>query len=328
MLSLLLAVGMVFDVGMILEERRQLQNAVDAAALAAAVAERDTPGQTTARTETYLLANGFDTSDPDLTVTIDRNYATDQVEVTATYAVPTAFFRVINVNSKTITVRAVGKAEPVVGAGDFAFVALNDTACDAFRKSGTSDIEITNGGIMVNSNCSPNAGRAHGNGGIVASRVDYYSPGGFQIQGSANVTPAPQPISSRLTDPLDGLAIPSEPTSPDSGGTAGSPSTQTISSSTTLRPGVYWGGLHLSGNATITLDPGVYVMAGGGFTSAGNGLIQGSGVMIYITSHPDPGDCGFVNLTGAKDLALTPPTSGVYEHITFWQDEDCTDDFR
>jgi hypothetical protein len=93
-----------------------------------------------------------------------------------------------------------------------------------------------------------------------------------------------------------------------------------------LRPGVYWGGLHLAGNATFTMEPGVYIMAGGGFTSAGNGEIEGDEVMIHLTSHPDPGDCGFVSLTGGKDLELTPPTSGDYEHLTLWQDEDCTSD--
>lgn len=325
MLTLILTVGLVFDVGVILEDRRELQNAVDAAALAAAVAERDDPSQTAAQAEAYLLANGFDPSDADLVVSIDSGYGPDQVEVTATLTVPTSFFRVINVNSKVVTVRAVGEAQPSVGVADYAIVSLNETACDAFRKGGNSDLEIIGGGIMVNSSCA-SGGRAHGNGEIDAERVDYYSSGGFSIQGSASVDPLPTARATRAVDPLVGLPTPTATTSPDSGGTEASPSTATYSSSRTLRPGVYWGGVHLSGNATFSMEPGVYVMAGGGFTSAGNGVIEGDEVMIYLASHPTPGDCGFVSLTGGKDLELTPPTSGDYEHITLWQDEECTDD--
>jgi len=327
MLTLILTVGLVFDVGIILEDRRQLQNAVDAAALAGAVAERDSPSQTVAQVETYLLANGFDVSDTALTVAVDHNYGPDQVEVTATLQVPTSFFRLINVNSKTVQVRAVGEAQIGVGVADYAIVSLNETVCDAFRKGGNSDLVINGGGgIMVNSSCA-SGGRAHGNGGIDADRVDHYAAGGFVVQGAASVSPAPTSRSTRAVDPLAGLPAPSmATTSPDSGGTSGSPSTATYSSSRTLHPGVYWGGLHLSGNATFTMEPGVYIMAGGGFTSAGNGAIEGDEVMIHLTSHPTPGDCGFVSLTGGKDLELTPPTSGDYEHITLWQDEDCTDD--
>ena len=58
----------------------------------------------------------------------------------------------------------------------------------------------------------------------------------------------------------------------------------------TLQPGIYYGGLSLSGNAT--LSSGVYIMAGGGMTFVtGNSSITNTasgGIMIYNTQDPNP----------------------------------------
>lgn len=109
-LSFILVMGTVIDVGILYEERRQMQNAVDAAALAAAHTARDNPSQAVAVAEQYLLLNGIDPADPSVSVTINSGYAADQVEVSVSAPIPTAFFRIINVDSKTVSVRAVGEA--------------------------------------------------------------------------------------------------------------------------------------------------------------------------------------------------------------------------
>ncbi len=45
---------------------------------------------------------------------------------------------------------------------------------------------------------------------------------------------------------------------------------------------MYVGGIHVSGNAALTLQPGVYYLRGGGFAISGNGSVTGmGGVMIY-----------------------------------------------
>ena len=114
--ALLLVVGMVIDVGIILEEKRQLQNAADAAALAAASAAVENPALAQSAAEEYLLLNGFDPADTSLVITVDPNYSPTEVEVTVVAVVPTAFFTIAGVDSKTVTVRAVGEARPVRGA--------------------------------------------------------------------------------------------------------------------------------------------------------------------------------------------------------------------
>jgi hypothetical protein len=91
--------------------------------------------------------------------------------------------------------------------------------------------------------------------------------------------------ASQVTYPDGTTAV----TSMDSGGTAASPQTRNIASGTfLLRPGVFWGGINITGG-DVTLLPGRYVMAGGGFRSSGLGTVTGTNVFIYNTRDPYSG---------------------------------------
>ena len=76
----------------------------------------------------------------------------------------------------------------------------------------------------------------------------------------------------------------------------------------------------------------MYVMAGGGFTKGGGASFVGDGVTIYVTENPtNPTGDGApkpFTLTGSGVLDLSPPTSGIYQGITLWQDLAITDDFK
>ena len=324
--TLLMVVGMVIDVGIILEQKRQLQNAVDAAALAGARAVVDNPALAQAAAEQYLLLNGFDPADASLTISIDPNCSADEVEVTVVAVIPTAFFTIAGIDSKTVTVRAVGEARPVSGSSDYAFVALSETACIAFEKSGNSDLVINGGAIITNSACAPDALWAHGSGSIDALAANYYYEGEARVSGHVLLSPEPSSVSDRIEDPLAGLTVPSPATSPDSGGTSDSPSLLRVTSASTLSPGVYWGGIAITSDVVLT--PGVYVMAGGGLTTAGGGSIQGDGILIYNTDNPGIEACDSMVLTGSNNVALTPMTSGEYAYVSLWQDKDCAETFR
>ncbi|MBT5773850.1 MAG: hypothetical protein HOH95_05685 [Dehalococcoidia bacterium] len=331
MTSVTLFTGIVLDVGIVMEERRQIQNAVDAASLAAARAARDNPGTAVAVANQYLLLNGVDPADPSVSVTINQLYGTDQVEISVTAAIPTAFFRLANINSKDVTVRAVGEALPL-GAGNYALVSLSKTACDAFLSFGNPTLNISGGGIMVNSDCPNYAANIYGNADITADSLDYYNEGAALVSGNAVTSPSPASVNTTVDDPLAGaLPAPSlAVTSPDSAGTEAVPAMTTINSggAVSLNPGVFWGGLNILGNTNVALNPGVYVVAGGDFETWGNGSITGTGVMIYITGSPGPADCGQVSMYGNRVLDFTPASSGDYKDITFWQDENCTADFQ
>jgi hypothetical protein len=76
----------------------------------------------------------------------------------------------------------------------------------------------------------------------------------------------------------------------------------------------------MSANANVTLNPGVYILNGGGLTvSSSQAQLSGTGVMVYVS-----GDAahsyGGVNITGGATLNLSAPTSGTYNNILFFQD--------
>ncbi|MCH8160589.1 MAG: hypothetical protein IIB88_01715, partial [Chloroflexi bacterium] len=139
-------------------------------------------------------------------------------------------------------------------------------------------------------------------------------------------------------DPLAGLAG-AEPNplptniSPDSGGSAADPDTKHISNGDYIfHPGVYYGGIKLTTTGTITFLPGIYVMAGGGLEISSSGTVNGSGVMFFNTFDPEApndsdGRCGEIRMSGSTNTgsALTGPSSGPYQDIVFWQDDDCVD---
>jgi hypothetical protein len=86
--------------------------------------------------------------------------------------------------------------------------------------------------------------------------------------------------------------------------------------SVSLQPGVYKGGLHFSGQTSVTMAPGVYYMDGGTFDFSGQRSLTAKGVMIYST--------GGLSITGNGSVTLSPPTSGIYQGISYFQDRGST----
>lgn len=145
-----------------------------------------------------------------------------------------------------------------------------------------------------------------------------------------NVIPAPSPASLSVPVagtngcPASGTTIPT--------GTFASPVKLTISSGTrTICPGLYYGGIALSGTANVTMLAGIYFMGGGGFAVTGGASVDGSaGVMVYsssgtgeqvdttLGSDPLPaGDKSHLDVKGGKLKASDPnPDVGAPEVYT------------
>jgi hypothetical protein len=87
---------------------------------------------------------------------------------------------------------------------------------------------------------------------------------------------------------------------------------------TTLLPGVYHGGLHVTGLSTVIMQPGVYIMEGGGFQIDGAATVVGLEVMIYNTISNSYA-AGPVSITSTGKVALTAPLSGTYQGINVFQ---------
>ena len=103
-----------------------------------------------------------------------------------------------------------------------------------------------------------------------------------------------------------------------------------VTGTQTLNPGVYCGGISvtLAANKAI-LNPGTYIIAGGGLTVTNSAQIQGYGVTIILTngqgSTPVPyAPYDFGN--GCKS-DLRAPASGAFAGILFMQDPAVTGNY-
>jgi Flp pilus assembly protein TadG len=124
-----------------------------------------------------------------------------------------------------------------------------------------------------------------------------------------NFDPVPEERSTRIADPYASLPFPTV------GHCDKNASILKITDDTTLTPGTYCGGVHVSAGARVTLQPGVYVMSDGPFWATGNSTVTGDKVMIGFT-----GKDSSLYVWGNTSVSLTSPTSGPYTNMQFMSD--------
>ncbi len=188
---------------------------------------------------------------------------------------------------------------------------LNATASGALSLSGNAQFDLP-GLIYVDSNAAATVS-ASGNANVLASAVDVV--GGVQSSGNAHFNVSPVTGAPSVADPLASLAAPSV------SGSAQGPVNVGGNSSQTLNPGIYQG-ITVSGNGKLTLNPGIYVLAGGGFSVSGNGIVTGSGVLLYNANSNYPsagGTFGAITISGNGQENLSAATTGTYAGMVFFQ---------
>jgi hypothetical protein len=85
-----------------------------------------------------------------------------------------------------------------------------------------------------------------------------------------------------------------------------------------LQPGVYVGGLSFTGQDSVVLTPGIYYMQGGGFSFSGQGSLTATNVMLF-NGLGNNGKAGNISITGLGAVNWTPPATGQYRGISFFQ---------
>ena len=191
-------------------------------------------------------------------------------------------------------------------------IVLDPTAGGALSISGNASIKLS-GGVYVDSSSS-SALSASGNAEITASVIDVH--GGVQKSGNATFNPAPVTKAATVPDPLAGLPVPST-----TGVTNYGCESLSGNSKATIKPGIY-SQIAVSGNASLTLDAGLYIIEGGGFQVSGNASVTGTGVTLYNAGSKFPnsgGTFGAITLSGNGTISLTPATTGSYAGILFLQ---------
>lgn len=120
-----------------------------------------------------------------------------------------------------------------------------------------------------------------------------------------------------MPDPLAGLVMPSV------SGACDYTDVSITSGTATISPGVYCGGLQVSNNTTVvTMNPGLYILKGGGLTVNAGGTLNGTEVTFINTNGPgnNPDEFAIMNIHSAAVVHLSAMTTGALEGILFYQD--------
>jgi hypothetical protein len=319
---LMTVVAFSLDGGLALEDRRRVQAAADAAALAAAndlyinfpvYNGLDTPGSAAKAAQALALANGYKDGDGDDTVTVNIPPLggkfigqSGYVEVIITYNQPRFFSAVIG--SGPIPVKARAVARGLWAPVNDGIIVLHPSLSGALEANGNGDVYVQNSSIIVNSNDSTAAvtvGSAFIADPSKPTWITGKNPGySGTIKDTIYTGVPPTP------DPLAYLPAPD-------------PSTMSIQNApngqngvVNLQPGVYNKGLSFSGSTSVNMAPGIYYMKNGSFSFSGQGNLNATGVMIYSEDG--------LSVTGLGSVTWSPPTTGIYKGISYFQDRTST----
>jgi hypothetical protein len=175
-----------------------------------------------------------------------------------------------------------------------------------------SDAGKVNNGSVITDNCSmhvnsddPGALDVASGGMVHAEEICVH--GGADVQGSTSVEPTTG--CDPVLDPLAGMTPPLV-------GPCWKIDEAYDTGTHDLEPGVYCGGIHISGDAQVELLPGTYVIQDGKFNlSGGSATVVGDGVTLYFT-----GPSAVLDISGQGGVNLSAQTSGDYAGILFYGD--------
>ena len=288
LLVVLSLAALLFDGASTLVQRRKLQNAGDAAALAGTNVLQTTgsiracsatagppPGAPrqdiidAVRASVAANLPGFPVAR--ITVTCPTGWQNMAVRVDLNSTSTSFFLGALGGSPQQVATTSTALNGQITGSS-YSVVILDPSnpswpngrrGCPSFLISGGPTL-LFDGSVYVNSGCSSASGGAIGTNGSSAT-VSFGSGKGLHVVGGYNagpltITPAPRLGVAPLQDPLAGLE------SINYGAmTVRSNSRLVLNNQTqVLQPGVYRGGIQLRNSSIALLRPGIYVLDGGG----------------------------------------------------------------
>ena len=341
------------DAGMLYRQKRLVQTAADAGALAAAAGEGSganitTSAQTAATQNGLTLGTGRGQASVTATL-LGSSGNTGYVQVSVTEHTPTIFLGALGAKFNPMDISAVAQASYTI-SNNACFTALSPTGSPVSGVSGAetngsttmtwgvsviSDIAVTNNGKINAPNCGVQAcGPSTAGSGQAAAGL--FAAGSGSINASSNTAPSwgtdnsGSTVKSTTTlgacsgDPL-ASTIPAKPT-PGScidptwmkNGTAGG-AAETISAGTYCN-------FNTSNVSTLTMNPGLYVVTTTFSTNSGT-KITGNGVTIFLANGAIANANNYTYVSGGATpygvgngttFNITAPTSGTYSGIALW----------
>lgn len=328
MVSLLSFVALSLDGGALMSERRHAQATADAAALAAAshlyyeywVSSGNDPAGCTTAARAAAAENGYNNDlvtskvevwNPPITGPYAGRYGF--VEVVVTYYHPRGFSSLFGSGNIEVRARSVAMGTPI--AADVGILVLDPDDKDAFSVGGGGTVDVSDTPVIVNSS-NPEGTIVNGGTTLVAPELDL--TGGYATIGGSTITADINLNRPPMIDPFFYLP----PPDPNSLVKQSNKKLQETQNSLVLQPGLYKGGINVSGVGSIYMNPGIYYMQDGGFSFTGQGSLYAVGVLIYVD--PGNGNADGVNIAGQGQITVSGMTSGIYQGMTFWQRRDST----
>lgn len=318
MVAVLGFLALAVDIGMLWTERRQMQTAADAAAVAGARALEAGDSVQTAGQNAATL-----NSQSDATVTINNPplsgvYAGNNsyVEAIVNRPEPTYFLRALGSAYDTVSVTTRAVAGSINGPA--CMYALNPTQSAAIGITGNFTVSAACG--VIDDSDSSSALSATGNGTFTATSFGIV--GASSATGNVTITPTPIVNIAPAPDPLALRAGPTVGSCTQAG--TNHPGQYSVSGNNpvvTVAAGVYISGISITGNnPTVTFSGGTYgnnilVDGNSGNITFKPGQYQNTGTSDSIDIEGNAGTtfnagsytfCGKVNITGNNVVTLSP----------------------
>ncbi len=284
--------------------RTNLQMALDSALIAGA--KDGSANWTTAALNAFnanLNPKFASNVSPTFQITSDRAYTGSVIA-----AVPSNFLGVLGVSG--INIRATGTATvpPSTGAY-YCVMALNRTAQAALQLTGNASITINAPKCVIQVNSSSSRA-VEMNGNTVIKAVENCFVGGISAVGNSSISPQPNATCAPIPDPFANYPRPTV-------GACTYNNYQLSGNQTvTLQPGVYCGGMTFSSHVNVTFAPGLYVIKDGVISETG-GTFTGNGVSFFLTGYNTS-----VQLSGQANWHLVAPTNGPLPGFAIFLDPD------
>lgn len=301
--------GLAVDFAVFYFEKSGLQQVADSAALAG-VSELGIAGRADAEihasvksfVESNIMASNGDSSQASA-LEIDAEISGDRATlmVNLSYHWSPFFAHYLDSDVLPIKVRSTAK---LAQAEPSCVIALNAKGAGQFAVSGKASLSADRCAIHVNSAASDAIKvnkKAH------VSGTNIYITGGYK--GKTTVFgPTPTTDSPVIIDPLADRIAPTV-------GVCDAKKLRISKNVKKLRPGTYCGGIEITGNSGVLLQPGIYIIKDGPLELKGSGNLAGRGVGFYFT-----GDDAVVDIGEASTVSLTAPKSGPLAGILFFED--------
>lgn len=314
-LSSIVLLGLVgggIDYGRISYRRSQMQNAVDAAVLAGGNTLKLAPSNSSAVASIVERIIGEQApSPPDRPLSVQVTVGSDKTSVAATAAdnFKLAFGGFVGLKSVPIAVRSTVR---IMGKMRLCLLTLDPAAKGSLHLEKNANLSATACSLYAN---STNAQAIQGDDNAIAKAETICAVGGAKTD-RANFAPPvtagcpaiKDPLAAAVTAPAPGACVTVSSTAgPGPGKGPGGPAAGNVAvtANTTLDPGTYCGGLHITGSANVTLNPGVYIIKDGPLIVDQQATMAGQDVGFYFM-----GDAAGVRFDTNTTISLTAPVSG------------------